>query len=277
MCLFTRSLLLTGQLSCFDTLLISLSLSLCSLVQSYIRWCTVRFPPSQGHSGDSYFKTAQVCLSFAVSCYVCIYVYVCMYYVCTYVLYVFCICVYVCIMYVGICMYMWVSVCMYVLCLYGWICMYVCMHVCMYVYIHLHIFLFPKSAHTEDSQRTKPAVYRHDINIYARLQQKAFQLITCSWFSVTCEWTGSVSERSDSTRDNCCQRQWSNVLCCAYHPAKGMITDCVVTQTGLHQRQWSNVLCSAYHPAKGMITDCVATQTSGCASRVVVGVCFALT
>jgi hypothetical protein len=41
-----------GQLFCFNTLLISFSLSLCSLVQSYIRWSTVWFPPSQGHYGD---------------------------------------------------------------------------------------------------------------------------------------------------------------------------------------------------------------------------------
>ena len=32
---------------------LSLSLSLCSLLHSYIRWSTVWFPPSQGHSGDS--------------------------------------------------------------------------------------------------------------------------------------------------------------------------------------------------------------------------------
>ena len=53
MYLFTRSLLVTGQLSCFETLLMSFSLSLCSMLQSYIRWSTVWFPPSQGHSGDS--------------------------------------------------------------------------------------------------------------------------------------------------------------------------------------------------------------------------------
>jgi hypothetical protein len=34
MCLFARSLLFTGQLSCFDMLFISFSLSVCSLVQS---------------------------------------------------------------------------------------------------------------------------------------------------------------------------------------------------------------------------------------------------
>ena len=50
---FTRSLLFTGQLSCFDKLLINFSLSLCSFVQSYSRWSTVWFPLSQGHSGDS--------------------------------------------------------------------------------------------------------------------------------------------------------------------------------------------------------------------------------
>ena len=49
---FTRSLLFTGQLSCFDRFLISFSLSLCSFVHSY-RWFTVWFPPSQGHYGDS--------------------------------------------------------------------------------------------------------------------------------------------------------------------------------------------------------------------------------
>ena len=51
--LFTRSLLVTGQLSCFETLPMSFSLSFRSMGQSYIRWFTVRFPPSQGHSGDS--------------------------------------------------------------------------------------------------------------------------------------------------------------------------------------------------------------------------------
>ena len=51
--LFTRSLLVTGQLSCFETLLMSFSLSLHSMGQSYIRWSTVWFPPSQGHSEDS--------------------------------------------------------------------------------------------------------------------------------------------------------------------------------------------------------------------------------
>jgi len=47
--LLTRSLLVTGQLSCFETLLMSFSLSLRSMVQSYIRWSTVWFLPSQGH------------------------------------------------------------------------------------------------------------------------------------------------------------------------------------------------------------------------------------
>jgi len=51
--LFTRSLLVTGHLSCFETLLMSFSLSLRSMGQSYIRWSTVWFPPSQGHSGHS--------------------------------------------------------------------------------------------------------------------------------------------------------------------------------------------------------------------------------
>jgi hypothetical protein len=53
MCLFTKSLLFTVQLSCFDTLLISFSLYLCSLVQSYIRWSTVWFPELQWHSGET--------------------------------------------------------------------------------------------------------------------------------------------------------------------------------------------------------------------------------
>jgi hypothetical protein len=53
LCLLARSHLFTGQLSCFDALLLSFSHSLCTLVQSYIRWSTGWFPPSQGHSGDS--------------------------------------------------------------------------------------------------------------------------------------------------------------------------------------------------------------------------------
>jgi len=55
MCFFTKSLFSTGHSSWFDVLCmsLSLSLSLCSLLHSYIRWSKVWFPPSQGHSGDS--------------------------------------------------------------------------------------------------------------------------------------------------------------------------------------------------------------------------------
>jgi hypothetical protein len=75
MCLFTRSLLFTGQLSRFDTLLISFSLSLCSLVKSYIRWSTVWFPPSQGHSGDSIILKRCRCDLVHTYIYTCMYVY----------------------------------------------------------------------------------------------------------------------------------------------------------------------------------------------------------
>jgi len=53
MCLFTRSLLFTGHVSRFDTLHMSFSLSLCSLMQSYSRRFTVCSPPLHGHSGGS--------------------------------------------------------------------------------------------------------------------------------------------------------------------------------------------------------------------------------
>lgn len=52
MYLFTRSFLITCQFSCFHTLLVSFSLSLWSLVQSYSRWSIVWFPPSHRHYGD---------------------------------------------------------------------------------------------------------------------------------------------------------------------------------------------------------------------------------
>jgi len=50
---FTSSLFLIGQLSSFEMCAISFSLSLFSLMQSYIRWSTVWLPLAQGHSGDS--------------------------------------------------------------------------------------------------------------------------------------------------------------------------------------------------------------------------------
>ena len=53
MCLFTRSLLFTGQFSCFNMSLVSFSLSLWSLVHSCSRWSTVCFPPSHGYAGES--------------------------------------------------------------------------------------------------------------------------------------------------------------------------------------------------------------------------------
>jgi hypothetical protein len=52
MCFFTKSLLFTTKLSSFDTLLIGSFLSLCSLVQSYIRWSTFWFSASQDNSGE---------------------------------------------------------------------------------------------------------------------------------------------------------------------------------------------------------------------------------
>ena len=50
---FTSSLFLIGQLSSFEMCAISFSLSLFSVLQSYIRWSTVWLPLVQGHSGDS--------------------------------------------------------------------------------------------------------------------------------------------------------------------------------------------------------------------------------
>jgi len=51
--LFTRSVLVTGQLYFFEILRLSFSFSLSTMRKSYIRWSTVSFPPTQGHFGDS--------------------------------------------------------------------------------------------------------------------------------------------------------------------------------------------------------------------------------
>jgi hypothetical protein len=53
-----------------------------------------------------------------------------------------------------VCRNMYVYVCVYYV-----LFMYVCMYICMYT------FLFLTSAPIADSLRTKPTVYRHDINL----------------------------------------------------------------------------------------------------------------
>jgi len=59
--LFTRSLLVTSQLPCFETLLMSFSLSLRSMGQSYIRWSTVWFPPSVWSYDPESYAGSSVC------------------------------------------------------------------------------------------------------------------------------------------------------------------------------------------------------------------------
>ena len=145
MCFCTKSLFSTGHLSWFDVLCMSLSLSLCSLLHSYIRWSTVWLPPSQEHSGDSVIlkrcryalvfpwavtKTVKfgvslmlvdsLSLMFGKKCFV-----VCM---CVWVLYV---CMRVC-MYARVCV---CKVCTYV-------CMHACMYVCVYVCISTYVFMY---------------------------------------------------------------------------------------------------------------------------------------
>jgi hypothetical protein len=181
-------------------------------------------------------------------CNVCMYVYVCMYVcnVCNYV----CGCVYVCMckcMYVCMCLYV-CNVCMYYVCvyicnvcMYVYVCMYVCVYVlciiyvCVCIYVCVHV-LFLTSAPIADSLHTKPTVYRRDINLP-------------DWNRRLFNWSLAVSLASSR----------------ANGPA-AYLTIVTAHLTIAVSRQWSNVLCSAYRPAEGMITDCIVTDgVFGCA------------
>ena len=162
MYLFARSLSVTGQLSCFETLLLSFSLSLplCSMLHSYIRWPTVWFPPSQGHSGDSVILNrckyalvlpwaVTIAVKFGVNLILVINLFLIIgktsFVVCV------CVCMYVCMcvcMYVCVCICVYVRVCMYV-CVYVCVCMYVCMcvYVCMYVYVYMYVYACMHDVH----------------------------------------------------------------------------------------------------------------------------------
>jgi hypothetical protein len=179
-----------------------------------------------------YYVCVYVCVCIVCMC-VCMHVYMYVF-VCLYVCMCVCVCIYVYNAYMCVCMY---YLCMYVLCVYVCIfcicvCtryvlfMYICMYMCMYTCFGFNI------APIADSLRTKPLVCRHDINL-PHCNRKLFN------------WSLAVSLASSRANGPAAYLtivtahltidvnwQWSNVLCSAYHPAEGMITDCIVTQTG---------------------------------------------
>ena len=148
-------------------------------------------------------------------------------YVCMYL------CMYVCIMCVYVCI---IYVCMYILCMcvyivymrmyvYLCLCMYVCMCVCMHTCFVFNI------APIADYLRTKPSVCRHDINL-PHCNRKLFnRSLAVSLASPRANGPAAYLTIVTSHMTTAVNWQWSNVLCTAYHPAKGMITDCIVTQT----------------------------------------------
>jgi len=118
--------------------------------------------------------------------------------------------------------------------------MYVCMYyVCIYVYVCIHVLFLP-SAPIADSLRTKPTVYRHDINLPDCNRRLFNWSLAVSLASSHANGPAAYLTIVTAHLTIAVNWQCSNVLCSAYHPVEGIVTHTDEVFTGDHR--WCRVV-----------------------------------